>query len=198
MPFQFKVAIGPNTRRYFDDIAHLRITIFKEYPYLYLGTLVYEREYLEAYAESPRSFVLIVEHEGRIVGASTGLPMSDTEESIQGPMRQHGYNPETIYYSGETLLLPGYREHGLGKLIFAQVEQYAQQIGVEWVSFLTVIRPPDHPLRPVNYREPDSLWLSNGCQKLAGLTTTMRWRDIDQKDETDHQLQYWLKKIQTR
>ena len=32
-----------------DDVARLRITVFREWPYLYDGDLEYERDYLNAY-----------------------------------------------------------------------------------------------------------------------------------------------------
>ena len=35
-----------------DDVARLRITVFREWPYLYDGDLEYERDYLNAYRKS--------------------------------------------------------------------------------------------------------------------------------------------------
>ena len=47
-----------------EDVARLRITVFRDYPYLYDGNAKYEAEYLAVYAKSPRSiFVLALDGE---------------------------------------------------------------------------------------------------------------------------------------
>lgn len=193
--FQLLFAHGPQARLFVDEIAKLRITIFREYPYLYAGTLSYERQYLDAYIQSERSLFIIVKCGSLVVGAATGLPLSDAEESIRKPLQNFGLDPDEIFYSGETLLLPAFRDQGIGKHIMPKMEQYAQQLGAKRICFFTVVRPPQHPLRPVNYREPDAMWQALGCNKVHGLTTTYRWRDIDQATESDHLMQYWLKDL---
>jgi hypothetical protein len=40
-------------------VAALRIAVFREYPYLYDGTLAHEEEYLAGYAASPQSLVVV-------------------------------------------------------------------------------------------------------------------------------------------
>ncbi|MCX8509604.1 MAG: GNAT family N-acetyltransferase, partial [Rhodobacteraceae bacterium] len=41
-----------------DEVAKLRITVFRDWPYLYDGDLIYERKYLAAYLESADSLVV--------------------------------------------------------------------------------------------------------------------------------------------
>lgn len=40
MSLRFIKKIGAEIRDYFEDFAKLRMTVFKEYPYLYEGSLV--------------------------------------------------------------------------------------------------------------------------------------------------------------
>ena len=42
---------GAALEPWLDALGKLRITVFREYPYLNDGTLEYEREYLKTYAE---------------------------------------------------------------------------------------------------------------------------------------------------
>ena len=59
-----------------DELAELRIEVFRDFPYLYEGNREYERRYLDRYAQSDRSvFVLALEF-NRLVGAATALPLS--------------------------------------------------------------------------------------------------------------------------
>jgi len=69
-----------------DEIAQLRIAIFKEYPYLYEGDPAYEAGYLKKFAHTPDSLVAVATEGGRVVGAMTGLPLACEEQSIKSPL----------------------------------------------------------------------------------------------------------------
>ena len=52
------IAVEP----WLDELAKLRIEVFRDFPYLYEGDLAYERRYLDRYAQSDQSvFVLALE-----------------------------------------------------------------------------------------------------------------------------------------
>ena len=72
---QTKIVHGQAVTPHIADLARLRTTVFRAFPYLYEGSEDYEASYLATYAQSPESlFVLVLDGE-RIVGASTGVPM---------------------------------------------------------------------------------------------------------------------------
>ena len=56
-----------------DDLAKLRIEIFRAWPYLYKGSMAYERQYLPRYGEAKTGTMIVAEDDGKIVGASTAL-----------------------------------------------------------------------------------------------------------------------------
>ena len=41
-----------------DDVARLRIAVFRDWPYLYDGDAAYEREYLQVYSDSPGAIIV--------------------------------------------------------------------------------------------------------------------------------------------
>ena len=57
-------AIAP----YIDDLARLRLSVFREFPYLYDGTPQYEADYLSTYARSGRSLAVLAIDQGQVVG----------------------------------------------------------------------------------------------------------------------------------
>ena len=60
---------GADVRDHLDAVAALRIAVFRDWPYLYDGDAVYEREYLDAYALSPDSvFVLAFDGDAVLFG----------------------------------------------------------------------------------------------------------------------------------
>ena len=49
---------GDDIRRHLDAVAALRIDVFRDWPYLYDGSLDYERRYLRPYVDSPGAVVV--------------------------------------------------------------------------------------------------------------------------------------------
>lgn len=47
-----------------------------------------------------------------MVGAATGVPMADETNEFKGPFVEAGWNPDEIFYFGESALLPEYRGQG--------------------------------------------------------------------------------------
>ena len=46
-----------------DQLARLRITVFREWPYLYDGDLDYEARYLERFAQAENAFLAVATDE---------------------------------------------------------------------------------------------------------------------------------------
>lgn len=184
---------GPELEPHLDGLGALRIAVFREYPYLYDGSLEYEREYLRTYVNSPRSLVVLAFDEERVVGATTCLPMADEGPEFQAAFVQGGYDLATICYFGESILLPEYRGHGIGKEFFARREGHARQHGFTLSTFCAVDRPADHPLRPAGYRPLDEFWRSQGYEKHPELQATFVWKEIGEEAESPKTLTFWVK-----
>ena len=193
---KFHSLSGPEGRPYAEQLASLRLKVFWDFPYLYEGTLDYERKYLETYFQAKHSALFLIEDQSEIVGASTGVWAPEEEESFRKPFVDYGINPESVFYFGESILLPAYRGHGLGKRFFQERENYARTIpGIDYLSFCAVERPVNHPLKPADYRPLDSFWKSMGFNKEEGLKTIYSWKDRGEITETSKTMQFWLKKI---
>jgi len=119
---------GPQIAPHIEDLARLRITVFREFPYLYDGSLDYEAEYLDTYVRSADSLCVLVRDEGRVVGASTALPLADETPEFQQPFLAAGWDPTRIFYCAESVLLPGWRGLGLGVRFFAEREAHARKL----------------------------------------------------------------------
>ncbi|MBM3573233.1 MAG: GNAT family N-acetyltransferase, partial [Alphaproteobacteria bacterium] len=76
-PIRLEALTGARLDRHLDDLARLRIEVFHDFPYLYEGTIDYERDYLRSYAQSRGSVIVAAIDGGHLVGAATALPMAD-------------------------------------------------------------------------------------------------------------------------
>lgn len=177
-----------------DDLARLRIAVFREWPYLYDGDLDYERGYLATYLESPSSVLVVAEDGGRVVGASTGVALADEDEAFRAPYAAAGIDPDRVFYFGESVLLPEYRGRGIGHRFFDAREQHARALGrFRWTSFCAVVRAEDDPRRPPAYRPLDPFWSARGYRRRADIVTTIAWREIGEAVASDKPLVAWLR-----
>ena len=76
---------GDQINPYIDDLARLRIEVFRSFPYLYDGDMGYERKYLDTYARSPESLFVLATDGESVIGAATGIPMDHETEEFKGP-----------------------------------------------------------------------------------------------------------------
>lgn len=187
---------GPQIAPHIEDLAHLRITVFREFPYLYDGSLDYEAEYLDTYVRSADSLCVLVRDEGRVVGASTALPLADETLEFQQPFLSAGWDPARIFYCAESVVLPAWRGRGLGVRFFAEREAHARQLGrFDWCAFCAVQRPADHPRRPADYQPLDAFWARRGYRHHPELHTQYHWRDLDEAEESAKPMSFWLKEL---
>ncbi|WP_120500250.1 GNAT family N-acetyltransferase [Roseovarius sp. EL26] len=177
------------------DVAQLRITVFRSWPYLYDGDAAYEEKYLQTYRDSKNAILVGAFDGDRLIGASTGTPMEDHAEDFAAAFAQTGLDLSDIFYCAESVLLPEYRGQGLGHAFFDAREAHARSLGRKYSAFCSVQRPQDHPLRPENYRPLDAFWSKRGYSPVESAVASFRWKDIGQPKETDHDLQFWMRAL---
>ena len=187
---------GAEIAPFIDDLARLRIAVFRAFPYLYEGSLDYEKTYVATYARSPGSaFVLAIDGD-TVVGAATGIPMEDETPAFKAPFIASGYDPARIFYFGESVLMPHYRGQGIGVRFFEEREAHARRLGgLDLCAFCAVERPADHPARPAGYVPLDSFWNRRGFAHHPELKTEYVWRDLGEAGETAKPMSFWMKEI---
>lgn len=186
---------GKDLTAHLDEVARLRLSVFRAWPYLYDGTLDYERDYVRSYLDTPGA-LLIGAFDGTVlVGASTSTLMEDQAASFSGLLTRIGIAAEQILYGPESVLLPPYRGRGLGHRFFDLREAHARALGRSHVAFCSLVRAQDHPQRPEDARSNDAFWLGRGYAPLPGITAEFAWRDVGERAESVKTLQFWLRRI---
>lgn len=127
-PLTIRRVRGADLDRHIPDLARLRITVFRDWPYLYDGDPDYEARYLATYSRAAGSVVVLAEDAGRVVGAATAVPLAAETPEVQAPFIAAGMDPGGVFYLGESVLLPAYRGRGIGVRFLAEREAHAAAI----------------------------------------------------------------------
>jgi GNAT superfamily N-acetyltransferase len=175
-------------------LAGLRIAVFRDWPYLYDGDEVYERDYLRTYADSPGALVVGAFDGERLVGAATAAPMEDHAAELAAPFAARGHRLGDILYCGESVLLPAYRGRGVGHAFFEVREAHGRALGRRLSCFCAVVRDPADPRRPEGYRPLDGFWRGRGYAPLDGVVARFRWNEIGRGD-LPHPMQFWARPL---
>lgn len=187
---------GTAIHPYINEVAQLRIEVFREYPYLYDGTMEYETHYLEGYSRSPNSLLVLAWDGDTVVGASTGLPLIEAAAEFQQPLKQRRWDVDRIFYLGESVVRPAYRGRGIGSLFFKERERVARSLHrITHTAFCAVVRPDDDSRRPRGYVPLDSFWRHRGYVCHPELITTFVWKEIDEDQESPKPMRFWLKEL---
>ncbi len=186
---------GAEAAGHLDDLARLRIAVFREWPYLYDGDVEYERDYLAAFAAAPDALLVLARAGDRVVGASTAMPMAAAEAAIRAPFEDRGRRLAAICYFGESVLEPAWRGRGAGHAFFDAREAHARRLGAAEATFCAVARPEDHPLRDPAYRPLDGFWRGRGYRPAPDLACRLAWKDLDQPAESEKTLVFWTRRL---
>lgn len=195
-----EVIKGKNIAQYAKYIASLRLMMFKEFPYLYDGTLEQEEKYLSFYSDSPDGTLILAKQDDCIVGLLTGMPVNKICELIpdfKKILTENKRNTQPAYYYGEALVLPAYRGQGILTKMFQEEDNAIKKMGYNIAYGITAIREKDDSRRPVNYRDTDTLWTHLGLIK-TNMAFGGEWPTVTKSGETKiemNQVQIWEKPL---
>ncbi|MGE0769214.1 MAG: N-acetyltransferase family protein [Hyphomicrobiaceae bacterium] len=187
---------GDAVQAVLEDLARLRISVFRAWPYLYDGSYEYERDYFSNFVASDGAIVIVARDGGEIVGAATAAPMGGHADEFAAPFDARHMDRSKIFYLGESVLLAPYRGQGVGHAFFDLREAHARRLGgFTQATFCAVVRPDDHPARPEGYRPLDAFWRKRGYAPLPGLIGSFAWLDVGDSEETEKPMQFWMKEL---
>jgi GNAT superfamily N-acetyltransferase len=194
-----KTFTGADVTPHLDAVAELRIAVFHDWPYLYAGDREYEKNYLATYAQSPESLFVLAFDGGRVIGASTGIPLTDETAAFQQPFLDRGIDLADVFYFGESVLLKEYRGHGLGHRFFDEREGYARRLGrFNLTAFCAVERALDDPRKPESFRPNDVFWNKRGYARQDDMFCQLEWQEIGHDMGSCHRLRFWLRPLDSK
>lgn len=199
MTFRIEVFKGVETAPYIRSLAEMRLEEFSRFPYLYVGTMEDELSYVQNYPSTPQG-VIVVAFEGEtIAGLYSGLPMNTPVSFLEdwsAKLTEAGLDVTNYFYLGELIIKPAFRKMGLGSQLMWRLQQEAEAMGFLGLMGITAIRAKDHPLRPQDYFDTDTVWGKFGLEK-SDIVFSGKWpqRQVDGTVKVEESCAAcWLKK----
>lgn len=192
----FQTLTGTAMNEALGEVARLRLSLFREFPYLYEGTEEAEAAYLQTYAAAQGALLVLARDEaagGRVVGVCTAVPLSAEEAEFQRPFVAAGIDPTQVLYVGEALLEAQYQGQGLGNALLDRAEAHAATLGLPLMAAAMVVRPDDHPQKPQGWRSPRSLLERRGYVVRPELDTTLTWQEVGESAPTAKPMRFWVR-----
>ncbi len=196
MAIDYEILKGERLLSAIDDLAKLRIEVFKEYPYLYEGDMSYERKYLKTYASEPDSVLIVAKDQDKFIGAITGIPLKKSFQELIDCYEKQNASLDEVYYLGEIVLQKEYRSQGIGVKLYEEFEWHVRFLpGFEKIAFCEVKREESHLQKPPEYKNLDEFWEKRGYEKLPNRVAYFSWKEIGSEEETKHPMVFFEKKI---
>jgi len=170
---------GPFGPALLDELARLRIEVFREYPYLYDGDAAYEADYLADYGRAAGGVLVLARSGGEVVGVASGMPMAAAAAELSEPFAAAGEDLDEWFYLGESVLRREFRGRGIGHRFFDEREAHARALGFRAAAFCAVRRERDDPRRPAGHRDLDGFWERRGYRRRPELVARLGWAELD-------------------
>ena len=204
MTFRIETFKGIEGEPYIRPLSEMRITEFCQFPYLYMGNMENDLQYARQFSLSRQGILVVAFQDETMVGIRSGLPVRDNQsKDLEKALQQfenQGIKARDYYYGGEIIVHPDFRRRGLGSQLMARFVKEVKAMEFPAIIDITVIRTPDHPLRPQNYVETGSALLTKFGFKKSPVIVSVKYptRQCDgnvQEEEND--LVCWVNTLET-
>ena len=199
MTLRIEPVSGAALRRALPALAKLRIEVFREWPYLYEGSLEYEANYIERFARLALGVIVVATDAGdEAIGAATAPPMEGQNPDVTAPFVERGYDLKKLFYFGEFLVLQAglsWARHRACLLRSARRRgsRHARRRARDLLGRRALA--PDDPRRDPNHRPLDGFWQKRGYAPVEGLVGHYAWTDIGDKEQTRKPMQFWMREL---
>lgn len=136
---------GKQLVSHLSELAKLRLTVFREYPYLYEGNLDFERHYLSLFANSEDAFLAIAKEGNKVIAAISGFPLDCAQKEIRNAFTHYPMSTKEIFALCEIVVLKEYRSQKIGTLLYREFENQLSSSRYKKIVLWQVIKSQNDP-----------------------------------------------------
>lgn len=176
MTFRIEVFKGAEAAPYIRSLSEMRLKVFCEFPFLYVGNMETDLVYTQMFSASSQGMLVVAFEGDTIVGIRSGMPVRDEKVKPLSERRcrrleAYGIKAKEYYYCGEIIVAPAFRKKGIATQLMGKFIEEVKVLGFPGMVAITSIRPSHHPLRPQTYFEGDTFLSKYGFIKSPVIFT---------------------------
>lgn len=191
----FQLVKGVDTMQYIDTLAEKRIDAFKAFPYLYLGDLQQEKDFLNKFCQSKNARMVIIQSQKSIIGLATASPLKEAFEQCQNAFKPTAFQIDQMLYIGECIIDKEFQHQGLGRTVNALLEDEAKLNDFKFATFCSVIRPLNDGRIPENYYQPADIFKKFGYTKHEDIRCAFEWPMVPSGQTQKNEMVFWVKSL---
>lgn len=193
---KIQVFKGKEIAPYVQDISELRLDFFRNYPYLYDGEIVSDKEYVQMYPNSEHAILVVAKDNEKVIGVVTGLPMDEAPEDIKNFIDDKKMPSKNVFYLGEIVLNKEYAGDNLENKMYNEFERTVKNTGNATQIYLFEIETQKNdPRKPSNYVSIEDFWQAQGFSQNPELITQFSWKEIGSSETKNHPMVLWKKDL---
>lgn len=187
---------GSEVIPYLPSLAELRLLFYREYPYLYEGDLNGEEKYLNLYATSENSLLILAKRGEEYIGCVAGLPLFESQEENVQLFTQHKIPANRLFCLGEIVLFHATEQSDVAEKLYEQFEGAVIELKQYDTIFVCEIEREAHdPKKPLGAFSSEVIWERRGFCKHPELATSYSWKEVGETEASNHRMVFWSKKL---
>jgi hypothetical protein len=195
-----QVTRGADCASHMRTLTALRLSTFKEFPYLYIGDESYENIYSSGFPSNPDTLFAIAYVDDEFAGILTGTPLEaimENEPEAVYTWNNANADISKYFYYGEVIVVQKFRKSDIATLLARALEKEIPNLGYQNVCFITVDREENHPLRPENYQSIEKFLPRKGYSE-TNMKSYYAWPTLQEDGTVEvvlNTVSWWIKSL---
>ena len=177
-------------------LIEIRLSFYRDYPYLYDGSIEDEENYLRMYGNSENTLLVVAKRDDEVVGAILGLPLPESPEENKEAFQDLEISPEDLFYLGDNIVI---RELKIGNV---QEQMYHQFEGAvnhlkkyRGIVVCEIERDVNDPKKITNDTFYEFAWHTQGFIREPNQIVNFSWKEIGDSKSSNHHMVFWRKSL---
>lgn len=189
-----EVLKGNEVIPYLKKWIEIRLLFYKDYPYLYDGTMEGEEHYLRMYSNSENTLLVMAKRGEEIIGAVIGLPLPESPEENKDAFQEAGMLQEELFYLGDSIVTKEFKTSNVQEQMYHKFESAVKHLEkYRGIVVCEIERDVNDPKKVANDTFYELAWNNRGFIKEPNQTVLFSWQEIDDVESSDHRMVFWRK-----
>lgn len=191
-----EVLKGSEAIPYLNKLMEIRLLFYRDYPYLYDGSIEDEENYLRIWSNSENTLLVVAKRNDKVVGVIIGLPFSESPEENKQAFQNLETSPEDLFYLGDNIVIQELKVGNVQKQMYHQFERAVKQLKkYKEIVVCEIERDVNDPKKIANDTFYEFSWNAQGFIREPNQIVNFTWKEIGDSKISNHHMVFWRKPL---